>query len=132
MSDVEWKDKDDPKLREVLGYALRSHVAYQDGRGREAPSLVFADADYERDDGTCGLHVDGKQANEPAIVYVRADALMDALDRAEAAEAERDEAREAVNRLGRAMGVVPGAAQCFGDVIEEAIKRTALRNEEGG
>jgi len=63
---------------------------------------------------------------------VRADTHAATLARAEAAEAERDEAREAVNRLGRAMGVVPGAAQCFGDVIEEAIKRTALREGEDG
>ena len=42
--------------------------------------------------------------------------------------AEQDEAGMAVNRLGRSMGIVPGIAQCFGDVIDEAIKRCAERD----
>ena len=95
MSDAEWRD-DDARLRKIFGYLLRDHVAYQDGRNSEAPSVVFADGDYEVGDGTCGLHQDGKQCNEPAIVYVRADALVDALSRAENAEAERDAMREAL------------------------------------
>ena len=85
MSDAEWRD-DDARLRKIFGYLLRDHVAYQDGRNSEAPSVVFADGDYEVGDGTCGLHTDGKQCNEPAIIYVRADALVDALSRAEKAE----------------------------------------------
>ena len=92
MGDEEWRDGDDPKLRKLLGYALRDHVAYQDGRDSEAPALLFADYDYEVGDGTCGVSEDGKRCNEPAIVYARADALMDAIDRAEKAEAERDTA----------------------------------------
>ena len=96
MSEAEWRDGDDPKVRALFGYALRSHVNYQDGRHSEAPALVFADYDYEVGDGVCGLHADGKSANEPTIVYVRADALIDALERAERAEAERDELRALV------------------------------------
>ena len=95
MSEAEWRDGDDPKVRALFGYALRSHVNYQDGRHSEAPALVFADYDYEVGDGACGLHADGKSANEPAIVYVRADALIDALARAERAEAEAGRLREA-------------------------------------
>lgn len=87
MSD-EWIDDDDPKVRALCGYALRAHVRYQDGRYSLAPALVFADADYELGDGTCGLHSDGKQANEPAIVYTRVDALIDANDRIKELEAE--------------------------------------------
>ena len=95
MSETERQD-DGAMLREIFGYLLRDHVAYQDGRNSEAPSVVFADGDYEVGDGTCGLHQDGKQCNEPAIVYVRADALVDALSRAENAEAERYALREAL------------------------------------
>jgi len=76
MSDAEWFEGDDPALRKMFGHMLRDHVAYQDGRHSEAPTLVFADADYEVGDGSCALHEDGKRANEPAIVYARADALM--------------------------------------------------------
>ena len=86
MSDAEWRD-DDAMLRETFGYLLRDHVAYQDGRHSDAPSVVFADGDYEVGDGTCGLHPDGKRCNEPAIIYARADALVDALSRACKAEA---------------------------------------------
>lgn len=99
MGDEEWRDGDDPKLRKLLGYALRDHVAYQDGRDSEAPALLFADYDYEVGDGTCGVSEDGKRCNEPAIVYARADALMDAIDRAEKAEAERDTALAENERL---------------------------------
>jgi hypothetical protein len=86
----EWADDDDPKLRALFQYQLRNHVRHQDGRDSLAPTLVFADADYEVGDGTCGLHADAKSANEPAIVFVRADALVNAADRIEALEAERD------------------------------------------
>lgn len=79
---------DDPKVRAAFGHRLRAHVNYQDGRGSEAPSIVFADCDYEVGDGKCGLHEDGKSANEPAIVYARADALMDALASIEQQAAE--------------------------------------------
>ena len=98
MRDAEWRD-DDARLRKIFGYLLRDHVAYQDGRNSEAPSVVFADGDYEVGDGTCGLHPDGKRCNEPAIVYARADALVDALSRAEKAEAERDALREALAHI---------------------------------
>ena len=90
---------DDAMLRETFGYLLRNHVAYQDGRHSDAPSVVFADGDYEVGDGTCGLHPDGKRCNEPAIIYARADALVDALSRAEEAEAERDALREALSLI---------------------------------
>lgn len=74
------------KLWELFGYALRPSVEYTDGRDSAAPLLLFADFDYEVGDGVCGLHADGRQANEPAIIYVRVDSLVDALARAEAAE----------------------------------------------
>lgn len=67
---------DDPRVRNICGHHLRSHVKYQSGEHSLAPSLIFADADYEVGDGTCGLWSDGKYANEPAIVYVRIDALL--------------------------------------------------------
>lgn len=47
----------------------------QDGAGTNAPIYIYADADYEEGDGSTGLHETVKQANEPAIQYVRADAL---------------------------------------------------------
>ena len=97
MSEAEWRDGDDPKVRALFGYALRSHVTYQDGRHSEAPALVFADYDYEVGDGACGLHADGKSANEPAIVYVRADALIDAHDRL--ATARNDALEEARTKI---------------------------------
>lgn len=96
MSD-EWTDDDDPKVRALCRYALRPHVRYQDGRYSLAPTLVFADADYEVGDGICGLHSDGKQANEPAIVYTRMDALIDANDRIEELEAKLAKAVEALD-----------------------------------
>lgn len=42
MSDIEWADEDDPKLREILGHALRAGYRYQDGRDSEAPALIAA------------------------------------------------------------------------------------------
>lgn len=105
MSEAEWRDGDDPKVRALFGYALRPHVTYQDGRHSEAPALVFADYDYEVGDGVCGLHADGKSANEPAIVYVRADALIDAHDRL--ATARNDALDEAAEwHDGRAMQII--------------------------
>lgn len=65
----------DAECRKMFGDELRDHVQYQDGRDSQGPTLLFADADYEIGDGKCGLHTDGKYASEPAIVYVRADAL---------------------------------------------------------
>ena len=96
MSEVKWRNGDDENLREIFGYLLRDHVAYQDGRNSEAPSLLFADGDYEVGDGTCGLHPDGKQCNEPVIIYARADALVDALARVTKLEEERDLLRQAL------------------------------------
>lgn len=69
----------DHKLRKAFTFRLRKHVSHQDGSGTAAPSLVFADADFEAGDGRMCLHEDDKQANEPAIIYVRADAYMAAL-----------------------------------------------------
>jgi len=100
----EWTDDDDPKLRALFQYELRDHVRHQDGRDSLAPTLVFADADYEVGDGTCGLHADAKSANEPAIVFVRADALVDAADRiesdAKAIEAAKELARVLCEPVG--------------------------------
>lgn len=85
MSD-EWIS-DCASVRAAFGYRLRKHVLYQSGADTEAPSLIFADADYEVGDGKCGLHEDGKSANEPAIVFVRADSYLSAIARIEALEA---------------------------------------------
>jgi len=75
---------DDPRIRKAFSYRLRANVTHQDGSGSAAPSLIFADADYEVDDGAAGLHEDDKSANEPAIIYVRADAYLRACDQVEA------------------------------------------------
>jgi len=102
MSESEWKNGEGPHLRKIFGDLLREHVAYQDGRQSDAPSVLFADYDYEAGDGVCGIHPDGKQCGEPAIIYARADALVDALERAEKAAAERDALREGIfDALGR-------------------------------
>jgi len=71
------------RLREILSYGLPSHVEIQTGEGTSSPNAVFADADFKVGDGVCGLHASGRQANEPCIPYIRADALVHAL-------AERD------------------------------------------
>jgi len=74
----------DPRIRKAFGYRLRASVSHQDGADSLAPSLIFADADYDIGDGRIGLHEDDKQANEPAIIYVRADAYLDACAQVEA------------------------------------------------
>lgn len=78
-------------LREELP-CLRTHVAIQSGVGTRAPVYIAADADYESGDGNCGLHEDEKYANEPAIIYVRADLFMDM-------RAERNALRAELKRL---------------------------------
>jgi len=45
-----------------------------------------------------------------------------AADRIEALTAERDEARVAINQIGKCIGVL-GAVQCVGDIVVEAEKR---------
>lgn len=61
-------------MRKLIEASLqRESPACQDGSKTNAPYCVFADADYESGDGSCGLHETPKSANEPAIVYVRAD-----------------------------------------------------------
>lgn len=67
-------------VERLLGYQLRTGYDVQTGVDTNAPSVVWADADYEVGDGTCGLHETQKPANEPAIPYVRFDALTAALD----------------------------------------------------
>ena len=66
----------DPALRKAFTYALHAGVEHQDGSESGAPAAIFADADYEVGDGKCGLHESDRNANEPAIIYVRADAYM--------------------------------------------------------
>ena len=129
MSESEWRDGDDPKVRALFGYALRSHVNYQDGRHSEAPALVFADYDYEVGDGACGLHADGKSANEPAIVYVRADALIDAHARLATArnDALEEAAKVADKRSAMIKDVSPQAAIALLDALPLAIR--ALKTE---
>jgi hypothetical protein len=58
---------------------------------------VWADADYEVGDGTCGLHETQKPANEPAIPYVRFDALTAALDEIERLETRNRSLDHALN-----------------------------------
>lgn len=73
-------DEDDPRLLKAFEYMLRAGVRHQSGADSAAPTVIFADADYEVGDGKTGLHEDDKYANEPAIVYVRSDAYLSALD----------------------------------------------------
>lgn len=82
MADM-WTDDDCPEVRAAFGHALRAGYTYQSGSDSEAPALIFADADYEVGDGKHGLWEDGKYANEPAITYVRADAYLSLLNRAQ-------------------------------------------------
>ena len=63
-------------VERLLGYALHTGYEVQSGEGTKAPAVVFADADYEVGDGKIGLHENQKPANEPAIPYVRIDALV--------------------------------------------------------
>lgn len=86
-------------IKTVLGYQLRTGYDVQTGAETNAPSVIWADADYEVGDGACGLHETQKPANEPAIPYVRFDTLRALL-------AERDEARaETAAMLEKAMKV---------------------------
>ena len=88
-------DATEKRFREVFTYQLRPYLAHQDGRNTNAPALLFADADFAIGDGNTFIHEDDKQASEPAIIYVRADALLNALARAEKAEvALREIARQ--------------------------------------
>ena len=92
----EWTDDDCPKIRAAFGFLLRAHIRHQDGRHSLAPQIIFADYDYEVGDGKCGIWEDAKSANEPAIVYARADALIDAADLLAAQAAENARLREAL------------------------------------
>lgn len=127
MSDVEWMDGDEAKLRKMYAYSLRAHVRYQDGRHSEAPALIFADADFEVGDGNMCLHEDGKRCNEPAIVYVRADALLDCKDALASLEAERDRLREALEQYAGATdawGIKYEPIDDKGSVARAALKET--------
>lgn len=99
MSQTAWIDQDDPRIRAAFTYALRAHVRHQSGEDTPSPAIIFADADYEVGDGSMGLHEDDKRANEPAIVYVRADAYLAVVDQCKAlaerlAEIESEEQSE--------------------------------------
>ena len=83
------------RLLNLLGYIAREGYTYQDGSDSGAPAVIYADADYEIGDGKCGLHETVKSANEPAIVYVRADTVLaqqSAIDTLTARVAELEEA----------------------------------------
>jgi len=88
------------RLREILSYGLPSHVEIQTGEGTSSPNAVFADADFEVGDGICGLHASGKQANEPCIPYIRADALIYALAERDHYKARAERAEAALNFYG--------------------------------
>ena len=82
------------RLLNLLGYIAREGYTYQDGSDSGAPAVIYADADYEIGDGKCGLHETVKSANEPAIVYVRADTVLaqqSAIDTLTARVAELEE-----------------------------------------
>lgn len=104
-------------IEQLFGYQVRTGHTIQSGAGTKAPTLIWADADYEVGDGLCGLHPDQKQANEPSIPYARIDAVFALL-----AENERlwggalrtitnnDERRPALGVVGR-MPCAKGADQ---------------------
>ena len=84
MSQTAWIEEDDPRIRAAFAYALRAHVRHQSGEDTPSPAIIFADADYEIGAGSMGLHENDNRANEPAIVYVRADAYLAAVDQCRA------------------------------------------------
>ena len=90
MTDQDTSPEAVERLRKLLSYGLPPHVTVQTGSDTKAPSAVFADADYEVGDGVCGIHASGKQASEPCIPYLRADAVLHAIAHTEAAKAQRD------------------------------------------
>jgi hypothetical protein len=67
--------------------------------------------------------------NKDHLYRMMADRMKEAADRIEqlvaineALTAERDEARVAINQIGKCIGVL-GAVQCVGDIVVEAEKR---------
>jgi len=115
------------RLREILSYGLPSHVEIQTGEGTSSPNAVFADADFEVGDGVCGLHASGRQANEPCIPYIRADALVHAL-------AERDRYKA---RAYRSEGALSGVAANSTDkkarfIATEALAQIDAQEKLGG
>ena len=107
----------DAELREALPGHFRLHVIHQSGAGTNAPETIFADADYEFGGGTCGLHEDDKYANEPAIVYVRADLFM--AERAHAALRAQAETVRERDRLAAWQDAVLDAVQAD---LEHGVK----------
>lgn len=93
---------DKESVERLLGYQLRTGYDIQSGDCTESPAVVFADADYEVGDGSCGLYGDQKTANEPAIPYVRIDSLLSIAAERDALKAEVDEL-EASSRIWEAL-----------------------------
>ena len=92
------------RLLNLLGYIAREGYTYQDGSDSGAPAVIYADADYEIGDGKCGLHETVKSANEPAIVYVRADTVLaqqSAIDTLTARVAELEEVPTSKSGAGK-------------------------------
>lgn len=109
-------------VERLLGYQLRTGYDVQTGVNTNAPSVVWADADYEVGDGTCGLHETQKPANEPAIPYVRFDALTAALD-------EIERLREALAVISKSTGQGSEYTICYScadscKTAHEALKGT--------
>ena len=123
-------------VRQILSYALRTGYSVQSGEGTSAPSVVWADADFEVGDGTCGLHADQKPANEPAIPYVRIDALIAIRAQLVAAQAQVQTARERETPLSEDARVMqkrigstpfPEGFQQIADDAHVMIARQAFR-----
>ncbi|GHE88602.1 hypothetical protein GCM10016455_05920 [Aliiroseovarius zhejiangensis] len=82
-------------LTQMFGYQVRTGYEIQSGADTCAPTLIWADSDYEVGDGLCGLHPDQKGANEPSIPYVRFDTVLQLTaenDRLKARVAELEDA----------------------------------------
>lgn len=80
-------------LTRIMRYAARPGFKYQTGEGTNTPTFIFADADYEIGDGSCGLHECVKRTNEPGIVYVRADSYLALSARVAELEAQQSPAQ---------------------------------------
>lgn len=77
-----WRPEPQPDVQPPAEWADEDGRRVKNGAGTKAPLYVYADADYEEGDGSTGLHETVKRANEPAIQYVRADAISAAEARA--------------------------------------------------
>ena len=131
------------RLLNLLGYIAREGYTYQDGSDSGAPAVIYADADYEIGDGKCGLHETVKSANEPAIVYVRADTVLaqqSAIDTLTARVAELEDGkiwsriRSELSNCENLMHVVTEATtyERVASSLDEIARRCARAALKGG